>query len=339
MTKKLKILLSISIVAEILLALFAVFLGSVKVDVASYLFAKDTLSGYDAVIVNSRINAVITAILTGGGLSVVGLLLQSLFNNPLADPAVLGISSGANLGVAVYLMFAGTSLFLVNDIGIGQHVMIILASVAGALPVLLMLLFISKHVQNKLVVLIFGLMVSFITSAMVSILEFFSMKESLYSYVLWGMGTFSNVPDDAIWLYALILTILFIACFFIMKPLNAMLLGDDYATNIGVDVKFIRVLIICISGVYVAVITSFCGPIGFIGLAVPHIVRLSLKKFSNNVLLPYSFVWGGVFALVCLMITKLPVFSGALPISIVTSIIGAPILIWILLSQKTTIYD
>ncbi len=328
-----KIVYIVSIVALALLAVVTVMIGDMDISLRElwlYVTQRGELSELKQVVVSSRINTMITAVMTGAGLAVSGLLLQTLFGNPLADPSVLGISSGANLGVATCLMFMGTTASMGFAAGISRQLWLALSSLIGAIPIILLLLFISRTISNKLIVLIVGLMVSFIASALVSVLEFFSMKESLYSYVLWGMGSFSGVPRNMMLPYFVIISILLIICFLMIKQLNAILLGDVYAENLGVNLRKSRSLIILISGLLVAIITAYCGPIGFIGLAVPHIVRFSTKQSDHRVVLPLSIIWGGVFALLCLMISRLPGLDGALPINVITSIIGAPILIWIL---------
>lgn len=324
-------ILCLSLFALLAFFVISVLSGSVDVtlrDLYDYFFNNDKLPDLKNVILFSRLNTALVAIVSGAALSVAGLLLQTLFANPLADSSVLGISSGANLGVAFCLMFFEAASAM--SFGLSHQLMIALSSFLGALPIILLLLFVSKSIHNKLVVLIVGLMFSFISSALVSVVEFFSMKESLYSYVLWGMGSFSSVPKVMILPYIVIVTSLLFCSFFMVKPLNTMLLGDVYASNLGINVKRVRTVLILLSSMLVAMVTAYCGPIGFIGLAVPHIVRFALKKSDHKIVLPFCIVWGGLFALICLLISRLPGLDGALPINVITSIIGAPILIWIL---------
>lgn len=324
-------ILCLSLFALLAFFVISVLSGSVDVtlrDLYDYFFNNDKLPDLKNVILFSRLNTALVAIVSGAALSVAGLLLQTLFANPLADSSVLGISSGANLGVAFCLMFFGAASAM--SFGLSHQLMIALSSFLGALPIILLLLFVSKSIHNKLVVLIVGLMFSFISSALVSVVEFFSMKESLYSYVLWGMGSFSSVPKVMILPYIVIVTSLLFCSFFMVKPLNTMLLGDVYASNLGINVKRVRTVLILLSSMLVAMVTAYCGPIGFIGLAVPHIVRFALKKSDHKIVLPFCIVWGGLFALICLLISRLPGLDGALPVNVITSIIGAPILIWIL---------
>ena len=328
------IIIIISVFVLMICSVCAVLIGKVDIgikDLLTHFEYGSSQNSINDVIITTRINTIITAVLTGAGLAISGLLLQTLFNNPLADPSVLGISSGANLGVALCLMTMSATPSLIFSTGIlSRQLWIVTSSLLGAMPVIVLLLYISRHISNKLVVLIVGLMISFINSAIVSVIEFFSMKESLYSYVLWGMGSFSNVPSSLLAYYSIIVILLLFCCCFLIKPLNAILLGDNYAKNIGIDICKSRYWIIFLSGLLIAVITANCGPIGFIGLAVPHIVRFSLRQSDHKVVIPLSIVWGGLLALLCLVISRLPGLDGALPINVITSIIGAPILIWIL---------
>ena len=324
---------AVSIIALIAAVVVNIFIGNVGIsmeEMLQFLSGNAELSELKHIIISSRLNMTLTALLTGAALSVAGLLLQTLFSNPLADPSVLGISSGANLGVAVCLLIIGATPTMVASAGLSRQLWIALSSLLGALPIILLLLYISTKISNKLVVLMVGLMTSFISSAVISVIEFFSMKESLYSFVIWGMGSFSSVPQSMIPFYFSVILLLLIACFLMIKPLNAILLGDEYAENIGVNVYRSRTLIILISSLLIAIVTAYCGPIGFIGLAIPHIVRFSLKKSDHRIVLPFSILWGGLFALLCLVISRIPGIDGALPVNVITSIIGAPILIWIL---------
>ncbi|MDL2227922.1 iron ABC transporter permease [Odoribacter sp. OttesenSCG-928-L07] len=322
----------------ILLILFVInlMMGSFKIDfhdLWDFMFNRN--EDLQKVIIQSRLNSAITAILAGAGLAISGLLLQTLFKNPLADPSILGISSGASVGVAICLLALGTTQTTIFSLAtFSRHAMIVISSVMGTLPVLLILLLVSKKTSNKLIILITGLMISFINSSLVSIVEFFSMKESLYSYMLWGMGSFSNVPPQLILSFALILIIVILLSLLLAKPLNAALLGDNYAKNLGVNLSGLRFWTILFSGIIIAVVTAYCGPIGFIGIAVPHIVRMLTKTANHLILIPACVLFGSCFALFSLLITRIPGFDGALPINVVTSLIGAPILIKIMFSPS-----
>lgn len=329
--------ISLSFVLLIVIVMANIFVGSYHISLSE---AIGSLSGKIddvtlSVVLTSRINAVVIALVTGAALAVAGLLLQTIFSNPLADPSVLGISSGASVGVSLCMLAMGTTqtaLFVAQ--AFSKQLLVTIASFLGTIPILLLLLLVSKKTSNKLVILITGLMVSFINSSVVSIIEFFSMKESLYSYMLWGMGSFSYVPREALGGYCGVLLTVVIASLLLIKPLNALLLGDRYAENLGVNIKNVRFMAILFAGIIIAAVTAYCGPIGFIGLAVPHIVRIGLGKSNHKLLLPYSAVFGAVFASFCLLVTKLPGLDGALPVNVVTSLIGAPVLIQMLFSPS-----
>ncbi|MDR2083760.1 MAG: iron ABC transporter permease [Bacteroidales bacterium] len=326
-----------SVCILLILTLVNVTTGSFKISFQNFLdfIFNGNKGDLHGIIIQSRLNSVITAVLAGAGLAVGGLLLQTLFKNPLADPSVLGISSGSSVGVAICLLALGTTQTAIfSSTVLSKHVLIIFSSILGTMPVLLVLLLVSKRTSNKLVILITGLMISFVNSSLVSIVEFFSMKESLYSYMLWGMGSFSNVPPYLILSFALILIVVILLSLFLAKPLNAALFGDNYAKNLGVNLSSLRFWTILFSGVIIAVVTAYCGPIGFIGLAVPHIVRMFTKTADHHVLIPACVLFGSCFALFCLFISRIPGFDGALPINVITSLIGAPILIKIMFTPS-----
>lgn len=326
-----------TVVVLLVLIVANVITGSYKInfqDFRSFVFGEN-LDELKSIIIKARLNSVVTAILAGAGLAVAGLLLQTLFKNPLADPSVLGISSGASLGVAICLLALGTTqTAIISSAALSKHVLIIISSILGTIPVLLALLFVSKRTSNKLVILITGMMISFVNSSLVSVVEFFSMKESLYSYMLWGMGSFSNVPSYLLLSFAIILLVVILLSFLLAKPLNAALLGDNYAKNLGVNLSRLRFFTILFSGIIIAIVTAYCGPIGFLGLAVPHIVRMFTKSANHNQLLPSCVAFGSCFALFCLFISRIPGLDGALPINVITSLIGAPILIKIMFTPS-----
>ena len=327
----------ISVVALLVLVLMNVIVGSFKInfhDFFDFVFKRGSAE-LQTIIIQSRLNAIVVAALAGAGLAVGGLLLQTLFKNPLADPSVLGISSGASVGVAICLLTLGTTQTAIfSSAVLSKHIMIILSSILGTIPVLLILLFVSKRTSNKLIILITGLMISFVNSSLVSVVEFFSMKESLYSYMLWGMGSFSNVPSHLILSFAIIILTVVLLSILLAKPLNAALFGDNYAKNLGVNLSSLRFWTILFAGIIIAVVTAYCGPIGFIGLAVPHIVKMFTRSANHTKLIPACIIFGSCFALFCLFISKIPGFDGALPINVITSLIGAPILIKVMFTPS-----
>lgn len=286
------------------------------------------------IVLEYRLPQALTALITGMSLGVAGLLLQTLFRNPLAGPSVLGISSGASFGVAVVLLSGGIiSVDLLTSSGIFSEFVVILSALSGALAVLLVILYASKHIGNIVSVLIIGIMIGYAVSALVGVLQFFSRSEELHSYVLWGLGSFSKTSiSQSLFLFIAGATGIGLSLLFI-KPLNAILLGEKYAKSVGVDTKRLQTIVILISGFLIAVTTAFTGPIAFIGLAVPHLARNIFQTSNHRVLLPAIILIGGALALMCNLIAKLPGYDTSLPINAVTSFIGAPIVIWVIVKR------
>ncbi len=287
------------------------------------------------IIVNQyRLPQAITAFSTGILLSMSGLVLQTLFRNPLAGPSVLGISSGASLGVAVVLLSGSIVGVDMSSLPVVGNLAVILAALAGALLVLGIILFVSARVANVITVLIIGIMLGYAVSAVVSVLQFFSGSEDLHAYVLWGLGSFSKATVRQSFL--LLFTALggMLILFFYIKPLNALLLGEDYARNIGFQPLRIQRVLIFVTGILVAVGTAFTGPIAFLGLAVPHLARATFKTSQQGVLLPATILMGIVLALFCNLAAKLPGYDISLPINAVTSLVGAPVIIWVIIRNR-----
>jgi iron complex transport system permease protein len=284
------------------------------------------------IVIEYRLPQAITAMVTGMALGVAGLLLQTLFRNPLAGPSVLGISSGASLGVALVIM-AG-SLFETKFPWIsGGDFQIVFAAMAGALVLLACILFISRKVGNIVTVLIIGIMLGYLVSAIVGVLQFFSRAEELHAYVLWGLGSFSKTSlSQSVFLFG-ISTLGVAASFFFIKPLNALLLGDLYAKSVGVNMKRLHISIILITGFLIAAATAFTGPIAFIGLAVPHLARNLFRSSNHGIILPAVILIGSTLALFCNLAAKLPGWDTTLPINAVTSLVGAPIVIWVIIKR------
>jgi iron complex transport system permease protein len=318
----------------LILFLANLWYGSVVIpweEVMKSLFATDQTNTYSIIVNEYRLPQAITAMATGMSLGVVGLLLQTLFRNPLAGPSVLGISSGASFGVALALL-AG-SVFNLNMFafsGIYNEFFLIMAALAGATVVLLAILYVSNHIGNVVTVLIIGIMIGYAVSALVGVLQFFSRAEELHAYVLWGLGSFSktNLSQS---LMLLVIGLAAIASgILIIKPMNAILLGDKYARSVGVNTKRLQTIVIVISGILIAVSTAFTGPIAFIGLAVPHLARNFYQTSNHRILFPATILMGGALTLLCNLIAKLPGYDTSLPINAVTSFIGAPIVIWVI---------
>jgi iron complex transport system permease protein len=287
------------------------------------------------IVVKTRLPQTMTASLAGAGLAVGGLQMQTLFRNPLAGPSILGISSGAGLGVALVLLLAGkVGGVALSHLGWAGHLSVTMAAFAGASLVLTLVLFLSRHLKDNAMLLIVGIMVGYAASALVGILKFHSMKEDVHPYVIWGLGSFSTVSWSQMSVLFPIVLFGLLVSFFLVKPLNVMLLGEQYAGNLGVNIRLSRLIIILCTGLLTATITAFCGPIAFLGLAVPHLTKGLFRTSDHKVLLPAVVLSGMAVALFSNLIARLPGFDGALPINAVTSIIGAPVVISVILRRR-----
>jgi len=268
--------------------------------------------------------------LAGGGLAVCGLLMQTLFRNPLAGPSVLGLSSGASLGVALLMLAAPTALFVEIPVDLTAAV----AAFVGAMGVLFLIMLADRRMGDGVALLIVGLMLGYLCSALISLLQLASAEQALKSFVIWGMGSFSGVLIERLpWLMAPVL-IGIGAAFLLVKPLNALLLGDNYAASLGVHVGRTRRWIMLITGLLAGVITAFCGPIAFLGLATPHVARGLCRSSDHSTLLPVTLLCGVVLALFCDLIIKIPAFGAGIPLNAITSLLGAPVVAWVLFSGK-----
>ena len=321
--------LSLAVVALFLLGLFY---GDVTIplkDVVKILLRSyDGKEAWQHIVLESRLPQTVTALLAGASLAISGLMLQTLFKNPLAGPSILGISDGANLGVAIAMIYLGAASYLTT----------IIAALVGAFVVLLIILGFSRKVSSNVMLLIIGIMVGYLASSVISILNYHASADKVHQYVMWGMGDFSGVSLSKLpWLAGFSLAGLFSAVLLI-KPLNALLLGEAYATNLGVNVRRARLLILICTGVLTAVATAFCGPVSFIGLAVPHIARLLLGSSNHRHLLPVTLLSGSCIALLCSILTVLPGSGTVLPLSAITPIIGAPVIIYVIVNRKNIHY-
>jgi iron complex transport system permease protein len=318
----------------VILFLANLWYGSVFIswdEVWKALFGSEHGSTYSVIVNEYRLPQAITAMITGMALGVTGLLLQTLFRNPLAGPSVLGISSGASFGVAIALLAGGafgSNFFSAS--GFYSEIFLIFSALAGAVIVLLAILYASNHIGNIVTVLIIGIMIGYAVSALVGVLQFFSRAEELHAYVLWGLGSFSKTNLSQSLLLLIVGLVGILASFTIMKPLNAILLGDKYAKSVGVNTKRLQTIVIAVSGFLIAISTAFTGPIAFVGLAVPHLARNFFQTSNHRILLPAAIWMGGVLTLLCNLIAKLPGYDTSLPINAVTSFIGAPIVIWVI---------
>lgn len=291
---------------------------------------------WEIIILNTRLPMIATAALSGAALSVSGLLLQTAFNNPLAGPSILGVSTGASFGVAVVMLASGSALWLTQSVG--TYMTILIGALAGAALVLIVLLVFSTMVHSSTMLLIVGILVSYLTSSAVSLLNFFATEEGVHSYVIWGLGNFSGVTPSQLPFFAFFIIATLALSTTLVKPLNALLLGTRYAENLGVNTKRTRNSLLIITGILTAGVTAFCGPISFIGLVVPHIARLVLNTSNHNRLLPATMLAGATVALLCTLISVLPQQVGVIPINAITPIIGVPIIIYIIINRKNIQY-
>ena len=328
-------------VAVLALAVACLLLGSVSIDARSVF---DILMGHgsdnvawEIIVLQSRLPMIVTAALAGAALSVAGLLLQTTFNNPLAGPSILGVSTGAGLGVAVVMLALGGSVGTIMGHNVGTYVATLFGALLGAGVVLVLLIAMSAIVRSATMLLIVGILISYLASSIISLLNSVASEEGVHSYVAWGFGNFQGVSLDQLPLYCSLIVIALVATMLMVKPLNALLLGTRYAQNLGVDTHRTRNVLLLVTGVLTAVVTAYCGPIGFVGLVVPHIARLLLGTSNHSRLLPATMLAGAAVTLLC---TLLSVNGphGVIPINAITPIIGVPIIIYIIVNRHRIQY-
>ena len=315
--------------------------GSVRIpmgEVIHILFGGEaSKAAWEYIILESRLPQALTALLSGAALSVSGLMLQTAFNNPLAGPDILGINSGAGLGAAIVLLLFG-GLIPAGNLFFGGSIALVGAAFVGALLVTLLILLFASRLRSHTMLLIVGMMISYIVSSAVSLLNFFSTAEGVQSYMMWGMGNFGGVSRHSLPLFTAFILIGLAIAVCLIKPLNALLLGERYAENLGINIRRTRMLLLLATGLLVAVTTAYCGPINFIGLAVPHMARLLLGTGNHRTLLPTTMLCGAAIALLCNLISTLPGDNGLLPLNAITPIIGAPVIIYVIISRRKSFY-
>lgn len=325
-----------------ILLLFALNLlsGSVQIpltDVVGILFTPNTSSEinptWSYIILETRLPQALTALLSGGALAVTGLMLQTAFRNPLAGPDVFGINSGAGLGVAIVMLWLGGSV-TTEMFSVSGFVAVLLAAFIGAMLVTGLIFFFSTLVRNNVMLLIIGIMVGYVSSSAIELLNFFSTEEGVKSYAVWGMGDFGGVSMQTMPVFASITVFGLLLAILLIKPLNALLLGEEYAESLGINTRRTRNLLLIITGILTAITTAFCGPISFIGLATPHIARLILGTQNHTRLLPATILCGSAIALLCNILCNLPGDGGIIPLNAVTPLIGAPVIIYVLVKTK-----
>lgn len=306
-------------------------------DVFNILFGnKEIESTFIAIVLQLRLPQTITAMLAGAALAVAGLMMQSLFRNPLADPSILGISSGATLGVALLLLGGFFFSFRVTDLPLFLSDLAVTgAALCGAILILLLILTISGVLKSNTNLLIVGIMIGYIAFSVVGILKYYSPKEDLQRFVIWGLGSFSQVSPSRLPMFVGLTLGGLSVSFLMAKPLNLLLLGEYYASNLGLNTNRARWFVILISGSLTAVITAYCGPVAFIGLAVPHLTRNVFDTSSHGTLLPTSALMGALLALIVNYVSRMAIFGGTLPVSAVTALIGAPIVLWFIFKSSS----
>lgn len=335
-----KILIGILGIIILGIVLFALnlFVGSVRIsfdDILKVLLKDSEDKTLNVIIFDYRLPQAVTALLAGSALAVAGLLMQTLFRNPLADPSMLGISSGASLGVGVVILLTGAiSGAAVSSFGWWSTIGVSLAAFIGAVLVLFVMLAFSARMKNMTTLIIIGLMIAYLAGSITDILKFFSLKEDIHAFVIWGMGSFSGVGNSKMAIFSISIIIGLVASFFLSKNLNILLLGEMYAENLGLNIHNNSVVIILVSGYLTAIVTAYCGPIAFVGLAMPHIARFLFKSSDHRLLIPATMLIGMDMALLCNLIARMPGFDGNLPINAVTAFIGAPVVISVIMKSR-----
>lgn len=329
------------IILSLLIALLFIsnlFWGSVSIpftDVLRVLSGGESANGtWGYIVLQSRLPQAVTALLAGSALAAAGLLLQTAFGNPLAGPSILGITSGASLGVALVMLAVGNSVLG----SVSGSLSTVAGAFAGSALILGIIIFFSTVVRSSVMLLIVGIMVGYIANSIITLLNFFASESSVFSYTLWGMGDFSSVTLSDLPFFSVITLIGLLLAILLIKPLNALLLGDRYAENLGVNVRRARLLLLLCTGLLTAIVTSYCGPIAFLGLAVPHIARLMLGSSNHKVLLPVTMIVGGGVALMCNLICSMPWQSGIIPLNAVTPVFGAPVIIYVIINKAKIEY-
>lgn len=323
--------------AVIPMFLLNLIIGSVDIPltyVVAILFGKDCAqASWEYIILQTRLPQAITAVLCGSSLAVSGLLLQTAFRNPLAGPSIFGINSGASLGAALVMLAFGGGITL-GTVSLTGFVAVLVAAFIGAGAVMAVLLLFAGMVRNNVMLLIIGIMIGYIASSAIALLNFFATEEGVHSYMVWGLGNFGGVSMRQIPLFATATVAGLSLSILLIKPLNTLLLGEQYAENLGINTLRLRNSLLVITGILTASATAFCGPIAFIGLAVPHIARMILNTDDHRQLLPGTIITGAAVALVCNLICALPGENGVIPLNAVTPIMGAPVIIYVIMRRK-----
>lgn len=327
---------TILILSTALLFLANILFGSVSIPadaVINILLGNESeKASWNYIVVESRLPQAITALLSGMALSVSGLMLQTAFRNPLADPSIFGISSGAGLGAAfVMLLFGGT--MTAGQVSFSGYAAVFLGAFLGAMAVMAVVFAFSLLVRNSAMLLIVGIMIGYIASSAISLLNFFATEEGVKSYLVWGLGSFGGVSMRQLPLFTTVTILSLLSSLLLIKPLNIIQLGRSYAENLGIRTHVVRNCLLVITGLLTAVVTSFCGPVSFIGLAVPHLSRMMIRTSHHGILMPVTMLTGSVVALLCNLISTLPSSAGLIPLNAITPVLGAPVVIFVIMRK------
>lgn len=327
---------TILILSTALLFLANILFGSVSIPadaVINILLGNESeKASWNYIVVESRLPQAITALLSGMALSVSGLMLQTAFRNPLADPSIFGISSGAGLGAAfVMLLFGGT--MTAGQVSFSGYAAVFLGAFLGAMAVMAVVFAFSLLVRNSAMLLIVGIMIGYIASSAISLLNFFATEEGVKSYLVWGLGSFGGVSMRQLPLFTTVTILSLLSSLLLIKPLNIIQLGRSYAENLGIRTHVVRNCLLVITGILTAVVTSFCGPVSFIGLAVPHLSRMMIRTSHHGILMPVTMLTGSVVALFCNLISTLPSSAGLIPLNAITPVLGAPVVIFVIMRK------
>lgn len=332
------LLLLLLLLSIVVFFVLNIFLGTVRIpmsDVCRILVGGGDNEIWRNIVFSSRVPQALTALVAGAGLAVSGLQMQTVFRNPLAGPSVLGISNGASLGVACVVLLSGSfGGIALSRLGYIGDVAISIAAIIGALAVMGFILWVATKVRSSVTLLIIGVMIGYLATAIIGVLKFFSAEEDIRAYVVWGLGSFARVSGDQMMLFVVLMCVLLPLSMLTVKAMNLYMLGDAYASNLGQNIRRTRLLLIICSGTLVAIVTAYCGPVMFIGLAVPHLARSIFRTSDHRVLMPATMLAGAALALLCNLIARMPGFEGALPVNSVTALVGAPIIASVLFRRR-----
>lgn len=324
------------VILILILFFLSLFVGAVHIpfsDVLAILAGNGSRQSWNSIVLESRLPQSVTAMLCGAGLSVSGLMLQTLFRNPLAGPDILGLNSGAGLGVAIVMFLVGGQVSA-GSFSLGGNVAIVAGAFAGALLVMGIILLLSRVLRNNIMLLIAGILVSYLAQSAVTLVTFFATSEGVHSYAIWGMGNFGGVGVDKLPLLTTLTLVGLSLSVFLIKPLNALLLGDHYAENLGINIRRSRTVLLLSTGLLVATCTAFCGPISFIGLTVPHVARMICNNNNHRITIPFTVLCGIAIALFCTIISSLPTNHGIIPLNAITPFVGVPVILYVILHRR-----